>query len=133
MAKKTYKQFVKIMKIWSKNPIHSTGVFIRHIDGDRTNNAVYNLAFIHAADVFSHVNDWVVDWGCDLTPKQIKFVKEHVEFLHDYLNRTDDENPYSNRSLKGKALITNPQMETEVVPLAETDKYKDFIAHATKV
>jgi len=94
-VKKITKEFVKIMTIWSKNSIHSNGLFIRHIDGDRTNNAVYNLALIHAADVFSHVNDWVVDWDCDLTPKQIKFVKEENN-AGAWYSKEDYENIWRN-------------------------------------
>ena len=81
-VRKITKQFYKIMGIWQKQH-GGHGFFIRHIDGNRANNAIYNLAYLHASDVFAHINDgWVVDWECDLTPRQIEFVKEHADLYH---------------------------------------------------
>jgi len=118
-VKKTVKELWKIMGIWQKQH-GGHGFFIRHIDGNRANNAVYNLAFLHPCDVFAHINDgWVVDWECDLTRKQIKFVQEHAEFLNSFLNENDD----GKSPLKGKAHIMNPHMEQEFVPVEEADKY----------
>ena len=48
--------------------------------------------------------------------------------MHTFINENEDSNPYSHSELKGKAYITNPQMEKEYVPVEEADKYKDFIA-----
>ena len=125
-VRKITKQFYKIMDIWAKQH-NGHGFFIRHIDGNRANNAIYNIAYLHASDVFAHINDgWVVDWECDLTPKQIELVKEHADFLNSFLNEANAD--FGKSPLKGKASIMNPHMERELVPIEEADKYKDFWA-----
>ena len=80
-VEKTFEELWKIMDIWAKQH-NGHGFFIRHIDGNRANNAIYNIAYLHASDVFAHINDgWVVDWECDLTPKQEKRrFREAIEF-----------------------------------------------------
>ena len=114
------KKLEKIYDIWQENSIH--GNFLRHIDGRRQHNSIYNLALIHPYDAFTHL-DWVVNWDSHLTPAQVKFVREHIGF---FVNRYNQER--FETSLKGNAKICNPNMQSEIVPVEEADKYKEFIA-----
>ena len=120
------KKLDAIYDIWQEHSIN--GHFIRHIDGKRQHNSIYNLALIHPYDAFANIDDsscddWVVDWDTHLTSTQIEFVRQHIRY---FVNRYD--NPEFWSSLKGKAQITKPDNESEDVPVHETDKYKEFIA-----
>ena len=77
------RKFTEIFSIWQNETAVFGGNFIRHIDGKRQHNSIYNLAMIHPHDAFKHP-DWVVDWKSGLSQAQIDFVREHMAFLADY-------------------------------------------------
>ena len=49
--------------------------FIRHINGNTTDNRVSNLTRVTLQDAFKHM-EWKVDWVCFLTEEEVKFVKD---------------------------------------------------------
>ena len=112
----------RIIKQLEKHSIG--GCFLRHIDGQRQNNHLCNLALIHPYDAFTHL-EWVVDWDSHLTPAQTKFVRNNIGFFVRRYNQVTFDCP-----LKGKAHISNPDNQSELVSVEEADKYKEFIAES---
>ena len=49
-------------------------LFIRHKNGNTTDNRVENLEQVHIRDAFAHINDWKVDWVCDITEDDRAFL-----------------------------------------------------------
>lgn len=91
--------FRSIKQKWNEGHQSQGGYFIQHINGNTLDNRRENLTLIHPYDAFSHP-EWKVDWVCDLTKREIKFVMEHLEaFKNSYkesriqMNNFIHENP----------------------------------------
>jgi len=61
--------------------------FIRFIDGDTHNVAVTNLGYVYLEDALENIDTWVVYWGLHLTQDEIRYVRENVAKIFDYLYR----------------------------------------------
>jgi hypothetical protein len=72
----------QIQSIWATQTSESGGYFCRHIDGNTLNNNIINLQWVHPCDAFKNP-DWKVDWICDLSNKQINFVKNNLQNFID--------------------------------------------------
>jgi hypothetical protein len=78
------KQVKDIQRIWAYTTSNSKGYFCRHIDGNKLNNDVNNLAWVHPCEAFQNPN-WTVDWDMGLSKKQIQFVKNNLRnFIEIY-------------------------------------------------
>ena len=110
-----------ILAVWQEQTKLTGGNFIRHIDGNRQHNSIFNLTAIHPHDAFKHP-EWVVDWECGLTNKQIQFVRDNMSVLADFYDKERFNSPF-----KGKAHICKPNMELDIVPVEQADKYKEHI------
>ena len=119
--KETQKKLKHIYQIWKEESVFG-GHWIRHIDGNRAHNSIWNLALIHPHDAFANP-DWVVDWDHPLTQAQIKIVRNNMSYLAERY-----DHPGFNTGIKGHAKITNPSMQPETVPVQQADKYKAHIA-----
>tara|TARA_B110001452_G_C15210057_1_gene419725 strand:- start:814 stop:1077 length:264 start_codon:yes stop_codon:yes gene_type:complete len=51
----------------------SQGSFIRFIDGNRSNCAVHNLAWIDMATALVHWDDWTFDFDMNLTSQEREY------------------------------------------------------------
>ena len=110
-----------ILAVWQEQTKLTGGNFTRHIDGNRQHNSIFNLTAIHPHDAFKHP-EWVVDWECGLTNKQIQFVRDNMSVLADFYDKERFNSPF-----KGKAHICKPNMELDIVPVEQADKYKEHI------
>jgi hypothetical protein len=50
--------------------------FIRHIDGNKGNDAAANLQIVPLPLALEHVDDWAVDWDLFLTKEEIAKVRD---------------------------------------------------------
>jgi hypothetical protein len=64
--------FATIMDKLKQNPMHPN--YIRHVNGDTLDNRVENLQYVKLRDAFNHINDWKVDWVCDVTDEERAFL-----------------------------------------------------------
>ena len=110
-----------ILAVWQEQTKLTGGNFTRHIDGNRQHNSIFNLTAIHPHDAFKHP-EWVVDWERGLTNKQIQFVRDNMSVLADFYDKERYNSPF-----KGKAHICKPNMELDIVPVEQADKYKEHI------
>jgi hypothetical protein len=62
---------------WHEQTKATKGCFIRHTDGDTSNNRLGNLAWCSPHDAFTNP-DWTVDWTISLTQEEIDYVEAHM-------------------------------------------------------
>ena len=69
----------QIRQKWAEGTKLQRGYFIRFINGNTLDCRVSNLALCHPRDAFININNWKVDWDCDLSEVEIQFVRDNLE------------------------------------------------------
>jgi len=69
----TKRMIKSIRDIWNETTKESKGLFLRHLDGNRLNNRLQNLSWVHPREAMENL-DWCVDWKVGLKKRQIQFV-----------------------------------------------------------
>lgn len=69
----TKRMIKSIRDVWNEQTKSSKGLFLRHIDGNKQNNRLDNLCWVHPKEAMENL-DWCVDWKVGLRKKQIQFV-----------------------------------------------------------
>lgn len=86
------KEFVRktvksVRNKWSKQTRYSNGYFVRHLDGDATNDCLLNGAWVHPYDALEHIDDWTTDILCDLSDEEAEFVKANSKNLMTFYEK----------------------------------------------
>ena len=66
--------------------IEKNSTFIRHIDGNTLNNDVSNLSYVKFNEINTHWDDWKFDWSCELSKKEIEYVRNNKLFRVNFFN-----------------------------------------------
>ena len=64
-----------IIAKWKEQSLDTNGRFVRHLDGNRANCYVNNLAWVELSDALRNIDSWDVDWDANLTDREIALVR----------------------------------------------------------
>ena len=82
----------RILNKWNEQlygDTFSTGMFIRFKNGNSLDCRVSNLQYVTPIIALSNL-DWKVDWDCELTKREKKYVLENSsEFINYFLTKID--------------------------------------------